>query len=611
MFMRKMRNSAKYVMLVLSFAFVGWLVFEGINDMRGGNLGGEINPVVGEVGGTPIRFSVWNAYLENQLAMARNANRGMTDEEIRVITDRAWEGLVNLVLLQSELDRLDIIVTDTEIRQAFLNQPPPEMFAHPAFQTDGQFDIEKYRRFFTDPSTDENQLLQIEQYYRSLLPRAKLEELVEGGIYVSEEEAWRFFRDTNETARARFVRVDPVASIPDSAISITTAEVRDYYNAHRDDFEVPASARVNMVSIALAASPEDTLAARVRAAELRQRLDEEDFAELAMAESADSVSRPVGGDLGRRAINVFDPTLAAAAEELRVGQISDPVETSFGFHILKVDERWGDSIQMRQIYVPIEISRETEDRVFSLMDDLEDIALRSDLVTAADSLGVPIRTDVSVSDGVDFIPGVGALGVAPDWALDPLTEIKELSQFFENPSGFHVFELLARQDEGTAAIADVTPNIRQILSVEKKKAAAAELAESVVEAVAGGASLDAAAGRFGWTVTETNDFRRGDFVPGLGQGTEAVGSAFAGPVGSRSGVVDTGDAVAIVETVDRTTATREAFAEVKDALLGQLVAERTQDYVQKWLLALRESATVEDHRAVLQRNLEEAQGGIG
>jgi len=63
MFMKKMRNSAKYVMLVLSFAFVGWLVFEGINDMRGGNLGGEINPVVGEVSGTPIRYSVWNSYL--------------------------------------------------------------------------------------------------------------------------------------------------------------------------------------------------------------------------------------------------------------------------------------------------------------------------------------------------------------------------------------------------------------------------------------------------------------------------------------------------------------------------------------------------------------------
>ena len=609
MFMRKMRDSAKYVMLVLAVAFVGWLVFEGINDMRGGNIGGEVNPVVGEVAGTPIRYSAWSGYLENRLSMARNAQRGLTEEEIRVVTDQAWEGLVSLVLLQSELDRLGIVVTDTEIRQAFLNQPPPEMYTHPAFQTDGQFDIEKYRRFFTDPSTDENQLLQIEQYYRTILPRAKLEALVQGSIYVSREEAWRFFRDTNERAVARFVRVDPATAVADSSVSVLEAEVRAYYNANRDDFEVPATARANMVSIPLRAAPEDTLAARMRAAELRQRIaDGEDFVEVAMAESADSITAANGGDMGRRALSVIDPTLASAAEELSIGAVSDPVETAFGLHILRVDERWGDSIHMRQIYVPIEISRETEDRVFQLMDDLEDIALRTDLVTAADSLGIPIRTDVTLSDNADFIPGAGALGVAPDWAFDPLTEIGELSQFFESPSGFHVFELLGRQPAGIAALEDVAPNIRRILLAEKKKAAAAELASGVTEAVASGTSLDEAAGRFGWTVTEAEPFRRGDFVPGLGQGTQAIGAAFGLPIGGISDVVDAGDAVAIIEVVDRTEATREAFEAVEDALMQQLVAERTQEYVQKWLLALRESAAVEDHREILRQNLEEATG---
>ena len=69
MFMRKMRDSAKYVMAVLALAFVGWLVFEGINDMRGGNLGGEINPVVGVVAGRDIRYNEWNEFLANQLAV--------------------------------------------------------------------------------------------------------------------------------------------------------------------------------------------------------------------------------------------------------------------------------------------------------------------------------------------------------------------------------------------------------------------------------------------------------------------------------------------------------------------------------------------------------------
>ena len=609
MFMRKMRNSAKYVMAILAFAFVGWLVFEGINDMSGGNIGAEINPVVGEAGGREIRYSVWNNYLESQLAAARGANRSLTEEEIRVVTDRAWEGMVSLVLLEGELERLGIEVADAEVLSAFLNQPPPEMFSHPAFQTDGRFDIEKYRRFFTDPATDEAQLLQIESYYRTILPRNKLEELIRGGVYVSEAEAWQFFKDTNETATVRFVSVNPQTAVPDSAVSVTDAEIRSYYNAHREDFEIPETARVNMVTIPFRPSPEDTLAARVRAAELHQRiLDGESFEDVATAESADSISAPLGGDMGRRALTDFDPALLAATEDLDVGEVSEPVETTFGLHILRIEELWGDSIQLRQIWVPIDMSRETEDRAFDLMDELEDIALRTDLLTAADSLGIQVRTDVPLSDGVDFIAGAGALGVAPDWAFNTLTEIGELSPFFENPAGFHVFELLGRQDGGIAPLEDVSPNIRRILVDEKKKEAAAELASRVTDALATGMSLEAAAGQYGWSVEPAGPIRRGDFVPGLGQGTEAIGVAFGAPAGSVSGVVDAGDGVAIVQVVERTEATREDFEAVREALLQQLTFERTQEYLQKWLLALRETATVEDHRERLQQNIEEAQG---
>ncbi|MDX1579442.1 MAG: SurA N-terminal domain-containing protein, partial [Gemmatimonadota bacterium] len=406
MFMRRMRDSAKYVMLVLALAFVGWLVFEGINDMRGGNVGGEVNPVVGVVAGRDIRYTQWNQFLTNELAVARQGNRALTDEEQRIARERAWETLVSSTLLQAELDRLGIRVSDAEIQQAFLTQPPQEMLSHPGFQTDGQFDIEKYRRFFTDPATDEATLLQLESYYRSLLPRAKLEALVESGIYVSDQEAWEFYRDTNETARVRFVRVDPAEAVPDSAIDISDAEIRAYYEEHAEDFTRPAQARVNMVSVPLRPTAEDTAAARARAVELRERVttEEEDFAEVATAESGDPNSAADGGFMGRRARSDLDPVLAEAAFSLPVGRVSEPLETSFGFHLIQVDERSADSVSLRQIFVPVEVSFETEERAFDLQDELEEIALRTDLVTAADSVGLPVTTDLALTDGVDFVP---------------------------------------------------------------------------------------------------------------------------------------------------------------------------------------------------------------
>lgn len=597
MVMRAMRDSAKWVMLILSLAFVGWLVFDWVSS-RGGAGVDQVNPIVARVDGQEIRNSQWRIHLQNRIEMAREQRGGtLSEEDTRLVTQNAWDELISTVVLQNEIERLGIEISDAEVQQAFRTRPPPEFQTHPAFQTDGQFDIEKYRQFFANPAVDEALLLQLESYYRSILPRERLANLVVEGIYVSDAELWQYYRDANESARVRFLAIDPDREIDADDVSVSEDAIRSYYREHRDEFERPARATVNMVSIPVQPTPSDTVAAEARADSLREAIrGGATFEDLAASESADSASAARGGELGRVARGDLNQVLDEVAFSAPLGTVSEPVRSQAGLHLVRVDSREADSATVRHILIPIELSPETEDSIFDLLDELEGIALQNDLVTAADSLGIPMRRDVELTEGSSFVPGAGALGVAPEWALDPGTVVGDLSRFWRNPAGYHVFELLERQEAGTYPLEEVREQIHDRLIAEAKKAAAREVAQEAVTRLRSGASFGEIAGERGWDLREDVELRRVAFVPGLGQGTEAIGAAFGLPVGAVSEPLDAGDGLAILQVIDRTEVTREEFETVKEELRRQMVLQRRQTYVQRWLAALRENADVVDYR---------------
>lgn len=600
--MGAMRDSAKWVMLILALAFVGWLVLDWV-ESRGGAGVAAANPVVARVGTDEVRYSEWNRFLETQMELARqqNPDGGMTQEESRQVREGAFDELVSQLLIQSELDRLGIRVTDEEIRQAFRNNPPPDLMSHPAFQTEGRFDIQKYREYFSSPTVDPMLLLQIEDYYRRTLPRMKLLNRLVEGVYVSEEEAWRYYRDTNETTRVRYVSVDPGEVVAAEDVEVTEDEVRAYHRENREDFRRPATARVHLVSVPLDASPGDSAEARTLADSLRQAIaDGRDFEEVA-AEFALDAEDSADGEPVRRVRGEMEPALEEAAFSLPPNRVSEPISTSGGYTLLRVEERTGDTVRVREVRVPLRMSMATEDSIFDRIDRLEGIALDTDLPTAADSLGIPIRRDVSLTrGGGDFVPGAGPLGVAIDWAFEAETRPDDLSPFFQNAGGYHVLELVERRPEGTYTVEEVGPEIRQRILTAKRKERARERIRDALAELGGDIGLEALAERFGWEIQESRPFRRVDFVPGLGEGTEAVGAAFGLGVGKTSGVLEAGDRLAVIEVVEREPASREAFAEVADQLQQELTMQRRQQYTEAWMEALRERADVQDMRDRLQ-----------
>ncbi|NNK48315.1 MAG: hypothetical protein HKP01_05550 [Gemmatimonadetes bacterium] len=596
MMMRSIRANTKWIMVFLAVAFAAWLVLDWVNS-RDTQAASGANPVIAVINGQEIRYVQWSNTLELALNNARAASGGavMTDEETRQVELVAWDQLIQDVLIQQEIDRLGIEVTDAEVQQAFRLSPPPDLMRYPAFMTDGVFDYAKYQQFFSDPSVDEQILLQIESYYRQTLPRARLSQMLQQGGAVSDAELWREFRDRNEAATVTFATVP---ASPDLEIEVPEDELRAYYRDHTEDFERPATATIGIVSFATTPGERDTLYVRALADSIRTSVldGSTTFEEAAAQSSADASTSATGGQLGRFGSGQLLPAFEEALVDLAPGEVSDPVMSPQGLHLLQVTERSGDSVAVSHILLPVELSPDGEDEMFDLMDEFEGVALIDGLAAAADSVGVPIGANVTVTDGFDFVPGAGALGVAVDWALDPLNPLDEVSEFFQNAAGYHMVEVAGRVPGGVFSFEEVRDQIRETLARERRHEAAIEAARNRWSAVAPGTPLEEAAAGLGWTIGTAGPFTRRQFAAGLGQNTEAVGAAFAAPLGENAGPLDAGDAVVFLRVDDRTQANPELFVAVREQLRSQMQMQAAQTNVGLWIAGLRETATIVDRR---------------
>jgi parvulin-like peptidyl-prolyl isomerase len=134
--------------------------------------------------------------------------------------------------------------------------------------------------------------------------------------------------------------------------NVDASEIQKYYDAHKGEFErvkarhilirhqgSPLAVRPGMKDI----SEADALA---KAVEIRKKIEGgADFAELARAESDDTTSGPQGGDLGAFGRNQMVPPFEEAAFAMKAGELSQPVKTPFGYHIIKVEARESKSLE--------------------------------------------------------------------------------------------------------------------------------------------------------------------------------------------------------------------------------------------------------------------------
>ena len=541
--------------------------------------------------------------------------------------------LVNRKLMLAEASRIGLTATASEIRDEILSI---DYFK----DTDGNFvGQEVYERAlksgafgprYTGPQFEAeigrdlllqklNEVLgqtafvtndEIEEDYRNEVEKAKIRYLelpaarFANQVSVDEAETGRYYQQhiadyqLPERRKVGYVLIEP--RLWRAEIEIEDADVRAYYDSHPDEFTLEE--RVRARHILLLASDSDLEAKRREIEDLRRRIENgEAFAALAREYSEDQETRDNGGELGLFARGRYNPTLEEAAFGGGEGDLIGPIETVLigqtGVHLLEVQARQEGGLQP---FVTVELGirsrllnersrerAESEAQELSRRvraDDLGPDVLRSyasDQPAAVFETPEPFGRD----DNVPLIGRATEFSTIA-FALEP----GEISQPVELPSGWALIHLEEVQDLRSATLEEVRTEVEQAARLEKQNAAAKERLDALlVELREGGVledgALEDAAATLDLEVTESDEFGRGGFVPGLGALAELSSSVFELAVDELGGPFQTPQGFVVFQVLERTLWDPIEFeskkADVRERLKDQRVNSLLQSIIDR------------------------------
>ncbi len=325
---------------------------------------------VAEVNGESIgRVEYDNAY-RTMLTNLQNEYKSVWNDNLIKVFDlknRALEGLIEQKLIAQEAGKIGLTVTKKEVREKILEIP--------AFLTDGRFDESRYRYVLAN---NHSTPAEFEKSYSQDLLRQKLIQFLSTFLVLTDQEILDNYKYVNEKINLDFIKFSPdefkasvkkdkeaikvffeerkenyrvpekikIAYIkisPESfndKVKLSEDDLKEYYEDNIDMFTQEKEVKASHILFRVPpnATPEEQEKIKKKAESVLEMAKKgEDFAKLAK-EYSDDPSKENGGDLGYfkrgRMIKPFED----AAFSLKKGEISGLVKTSYGYHIIKVDD---------------------------------------------------------------------------------------------------------------------------------------------------------------------------------------------------------------------------------------------------------------------------------
>ena len=543
--LRLMREQAgSWLIKVLLGAIVIVFVFWGVGSFRS-----QRGDRIATVNGDPITLDQYRDAFEDLLDQLRRRFGNSLDENMiknLQVNKQALNQLINNTLLLQEAKRLGIRVSDAELASAISKITP--------FQRAGRFDKQLYRSVLDRMRMTPEQF---ELAQKNAMIIEKLSTLVTSGVKISDQEAMEWFNWANASVNIDFVvfepdqykdvnpsleetktffedhkenyRTEAMVKVrylhfnPDtyrSKVPVSDEELLEYYNENQEAFKTPKTveARHILFRIDANATPEAVKKTHDRALDvLKMAKDGKDFAELAKKYS-EGPTRDSGGYLGTFRKDAMVKPFADTAFSLEEGEISEPVRTQFGWHIIKVEKiNQASVLSFDEAKAQIK-EKLTGERAKNLAYDeaeaVSDHAFEEeDLAKIAKEKHLNLLTS-------DFFPRKGPeKGVIDPSKFASIAfnlAVGETSDIQEFDSGYYLIQLIDEIPPKIPEFDQVKEMVKADLVRKKQEEKAKADADSFLADLKSGKSMDAESKRFNLTPATTGFFKRSDSVPKIG-----------------------------------------------------------------------------------------------
>jgi peptidyl-prolyl cis-trans isomerase D len=601
------------ILLVFCGAMVITLIPGGLGSNL--NLGGPGQGVVAKVGDQDVTHT--EVVRQAQVMLRQQFPRGnaMAGQLLPFFTSRAAEQLITQKALVVEAGRMGLRATDEDLRDElqhgiyaatlfpggkFIGQEAYEGLLQNADLSVPQFEagvkqdilVRKLRNLVAASASVDDPAVRQEFEKRNTKIKFQYAVISEAdirkGIHPSDTELKAFYERNKATYNNSIPEKRKVtyAIIDSSRIAsntqVTQSDLQSYYNQHQDEYRVPEQVNVRHILIKSPAPGADGKvdqkadeAAKAKAEDILKQIKAGgNFADLAKKYSEDPGSAKNGGSLSWIGKGRTVPEFEKAAFSLPKGGTSDVVKSSYGYHIIHVDDKQEAHVksldevkpQIEAVLRQQKAARAAEGEANAFVTQ----ARTSGLDKAASAKGLQVTTTDFVSR-TDSLPGIGN---APQFMEAAFAQTaKSAPDMIQVPQGFVIYQVLDIKPPATPTFEEIRSRVEEEFKNQRATELLGQKTQELADRAKAEHDLKKVAKELGATVKTSDLVDPNGQVPDIGSMTGPASAAFSLKQGEISGPINSGSNGAVLQVLEKQQPSDTDFAakkdEVRDALLQQ------------------------------------------